>query len=265
MTNPRKPQALLLDFGGVIAETTKKPNWVAEMAEVVHSLLTESGGSEAVVSKKQIAVDIRAGATGAGHWKNAMSRPYAPREMTYTEYWGDFVGADWPEAARTVVLAQAEELCRTLGHLRQDRTIRDGMVELLTVARADGVKIGIVSNSLSGQVHREYLAEEGLSELFDVEIYSDEVAMRKPNPHIIDLAAEQLGVEVGRSWYVGDNFDRDAICGVRAGVGLNILMEARDTYKQPFDVSHQPDCIIPDGNALLDMYRESAMQETVGV
>lgn len=265
MTELNKPHALLLDFGGVVAATTKKPNWVAEIAEIVYSLLTNADDPRADVPKDVIALDIRAGATAAGHWKDAMSRPYAPREMTYAEYWGDFVGADWPDAARAVILPEAEELCRKLGHLRQDRELRGGMVELLKLARADGVKIGIVSNSLSGQVHREYLAQEGISDLFDIEIYSDEVAMRKPNPRIIELAADELGVAVGESWYVGDNFDRDAICGARAGVGMNILLEARDTYKLPFEVRLQPDRILADGHALLALYREASQHEAVGV
>lgn len=263
MTTLEKPQALLLDFGGVVVATTKKPDWVAGITKVVCGLLNDAGVPADILSEAEIAHDIRAGSTGVSHWKNSMSRPYAPREITYAEYWGDFIAADWPEEARAVVLQQAEELCRVLGHLRQGRTIRAGIVDLITLARREGVKVGIVSNALSGQVHREFLASENVSQLFDVEIYSDEVAVRKPNPHIIKMAADRLGVEVSRTWYVGDNFDRDAVCGARAGVGQNILMESGDTYELPFKVRQQPDRVVPDGNTLLELFKESLRHDAV--
>ena len=50
---------------------------------------------------------------------------------------------------------------------------------------------------------------------------------------MIHLAARALGVTPADAWYVGDNFDRDVLCGRRAGVGGNILMEAKGTWDLP--------------------------------
>lgn len=260
MTKIEKPHALLLDFGGVVATTAKRPEWVENMTDELRKLFVDVGLPEGTVSAEEIAHDIRAGSIGAGHWKNAMSRPYAPREMTYEEFWGDYVAADWPAEARELVIEHAEELCRKLGHLRQTRTIREGMVELLERARAENVKVGIVSNSLSGQVHREFLVEQEISHLFDAEVYSDEVKLRKPNPEIITMTADLLGVDVAHCWYVGDNFDRDAVCGARAGVGLNVLIEARDTYEKPFEVRQQPDRLLTNGLELLELFLSTVDQ-----
>ena len=91
-----------------------------------------------------------------------MSRPFAPRELTHAEFWGEFVAADWPAEARDAVVADAGELCRRMGHLRSARTLRDGMLDLLDVADAARVPVAIVSNALSGQVHLDWLAERGL-------------------------------------------------------------------------------------------------------
>ena len=127
-----------------------------------------------------------------------MSRPFAPRELTHAEFWGDFVAADWPVSARDLVVAQATELCRRMGHLRSRRQLRVGMVELLDAMDAAGVPVGIVSNALSGQVHLDWLAEHGLTERFAVKIHSDEARVRKPNPEMIRLAARALGVDPAR-------------------------------------------------------------------
>ena len=248
-----RPKALLLDFGGVIVLTTKNPAWADELAGHVLALL-EARGAVAGLTAAMIAEDIKAGSIADSHWKNAMSRPLAPRELRYEEFWGDFVAADWPAEARDVVVAEAKELCRVMGHARSIRRLRDGMLDLLDAADAAGVPVGIVSNALAGQVHLDFLAEHGLAARFAVEVHSDAVGLRKPNPDMIRIAAERLDVPVDDCWYVGDNFDRDVLCGTRAGVGGNILMEAGKTYELPYDLRVRPDAIVADPVGLLDLF-----------
>ncbi|HET9067565.1 MAG TPA: HAD family hydrolase [Amaricoccus sp.] len=235
------PRALLLDFGGVIVETAKVPGWEALLAgEVARRLegVADAPGLE------QVARDIGFGARADSHWKDAMSRPFAPRELTHAEFWGDFVAADWPAAARAAVVADATELCRRMGHLRSARTLRDGMLDLLDAADLARVPVGIVSNALSGRVHLDWLEENGLAGRFAVEIHSDEAGVRKPNPEMIHLATRALGIDPGEAWYVGDNFDRDVLCGRRAGVGGIILMEAKGTWDLPYELDLRPDAIV---------------------
>jgi HAD superfamily hydrolase (TIGR01549 family) len=241
------PRALLLDFGGVIVQTAKRPGWEAELAEHVRTLLPVASAPDAAA----IAADIRAGCLADSRWKDAMSRPFAPRELTHAGFWGDFVAADWPEPARAAVLAEASELCRRMGHMRSRRELREGMLDLLDAADRAGVPVGIVSNALSGQVHLDYLAEHGLSDRFAVAIHSDAAGVRKPNPEMILLATRALGIEPSEAWYVGDNFDRDVLCGQRAGIGGNILMEAGGTYDLPYALTLRPDAIVAGPRALL--------------
>jgi HAD superfamily hydrolase (TIGR01549 family) len=256
MTQPRllpRPRALLLDFGGVIVETEKVPDWERALAARIAEVLAAAGAP--ALDPARIVADIAAGCLADKHWKNAMSRPFAPRELDQEEFWSDFVAADWPVAARVAVTRQARELCRTMGHLRSRRTLRHGLVALLDACDRTAVPVGIVSNALAGQVHLDFLEEHGLRHRFAVEIHSDAVRVRKPNPEMIWLATRALGVDPSEAWYVGDNFDRDVLCGRRAGIGAAILMEAKGTYDKPYELKDiAPDAVVADPAGLAVLF-----------
>ncbi|ADB32906.1 HAD-superfamily hydrolase, subfamily IA, variant 1 [Kribbella flavida DSM 17836] len=249
------PEALLLDFGGVLVATTGRPGWAGELAAELSDQLSRAGTPELTVD--EIRTDLEAGAAADSYWKNAMSRPPTPRELTHREFWTDFVAADWPPGPRAWVTAHASVLCRRMGELRQHRAHREGIPELLDTAAAAGIPVGVVSNALSGAVHRDYLERTGLVKQLAVQIYSDEMGIRKPHPELILLAARALGVPVGRTWYVGDNFDRDVLCARRAGAGAAVLMEAPGTYQRPYAVRAVPDAIVPDPVALRTLLLEA--------
>jgi HAD superfamily hydrolase (TIGR01549 family) len=246
------PRALLLDFGGVVVHTTSRPSWRTELAAEVHRQLVAAGCRE--LSVDDVELDIDAGRLADSAWKDAMSRPRHPTEMTHRMFWGDFVAADWPDSAREVVLAHATPLCHLMGRLRSDRQVRPGMDELLTAAADAAVPVGIVSNALCGDVHREFLAGIGWDKRFALQVYSDEVGVRKPNPEMVHIAARALGLDASQTWYVGDNFDRDVVCGRRAGAGGVVLMEDRGTYHGPFPVRDEPDAVVADPRGLLDLF-----------
>lgn len=251
------PKALLLDFGGVIVSTKHVAGWRERLAVHVRSLLDAGGVAVPELSVEQIADDIKAAGIADSHWKDAMSRPFAPRELRHEEFWGDFVAGDWPTKARDIVVADAFDLCRKMGHWKSERALRTGLIDLLDAADAAGVPVGIVSNALCGQVHIDFLDAHGLTGRFAVAIHSDEVKVRKPNPEMIWLAARALGVEARDAWYVGDNFDRDVLCGKRAGIGGNILMEDKGTYELPYELKLKPDAIVADPVGLLALFAEA--------
>ncbi|NUW44516.1 HAD family hydrolase [Nonomuraea rhodomycinica] len=247
----RAPKALLLDFGGVVVETTRRPSWAAELAAEVHGLLTGAGFDG--LTAEDVECDIRAGARADGYWKDSTSRQLAPEETTHRRFWADFVATDWPEQARTLVTVEATPLCRRMGELRSDRKTRAGTVELLTACRARGVVPAVVSNALCGAVHRDFLARDGLDRLIATQVYSDEVGVRKPNPEMIRLACRALGVDPAQTWYVGDNYDRDVVCGARAEVGATVLMVSRSTEKIPYRVRQSPQATVEDPRGLLNL------------
>ncbi|BDZ40381.1 HAD family hydrolase [Microbacterium suwonense] len=253
MTKLIRPRGLLVDFGGVIVETANRTGWQSELAQIVQSRLTEAGIDLPALTEDVIENDIREGAKADSRWKDAMSRPFAPAELKYEEFWEGFVAGDWPTVAREYVREHAKELCRVMGEMKQERTTRDGFIEVLDLADEASIPVVIVSNTLMGQVHRDYLTRNGLTDRFVEQIYSDEVRVRKPNPEMIHLGARAIDETAATCWYVGDNFDRDVLCGVRAGVGGNILMEARSTYDLPYQLSVTADAIVADPRGLRDL------------
>jgi HAD superfamily hydrolase (TIGR01549 family) len=242
------PEALLLDFGGVVSGSSKRPDWTRRLAEEVHRQLVGAGFHG--LTPEQITIDIEAGSAADRAWKAAMSRPFAPEEMTHLRYWTELIAGDWPEQARALVTAHATELCRMQGELRMERSPREGIEELLRDAASAGIRCGIVSNALSGAVHRAFMERTGLDKRVALQLYSDEVGIRKPNPEMILMAARALGTAPSACWYVGDTFDRDVVCGRRAAVGAVILMEAPGTYRRPYPVRDLPDAVVSGPPAL---------------
>ncbi|MFG1678897.1 HAD family hydrolase [Nonomuraea sp. NPDC049269] len=245
-------RALLLDFGGVLVEGVTRPSWAAELAGEVHRRLIGAGCTELGAADAEI--DIRAGVAADKCWKDAMSRPRAPRELTHREFWSDFVAADWPEAARAVVTAEATALCKRMGELRQHCELRPGIPELLAACRARQVPVAVVSNARCGVVHRDFLAARGVE--VAQQVYSDEAGVRKPNPEMIWIATRALGVDPADAWYVGDNLDRDVVCGRRAGVGMTVLMTSKSTARIPYRVRQRPTAVVDDAFALMEKLLE---------
>jgi putative hydrolase of the HAD superfamily len=63
--------------------------------------------------------------------------------------------------------------------------------------------------------------------LFDAEVFSCSVGLRKPDPRIYLLACEQLGVEPREAVFVGDGANDELAGAERVGMGA-ILFERSD-------------------------------------
>ncbi len=243
------PKALLLDFGGVIFQTSKHPDGRDRFAESIVDQLERAGQS---VDFEHVRVSLDSGLAALKHWKHASSRRLTPREMHHREIVRDFIASDFPAAAREVLVAEASELLDVMNTTLSSHTVRPGIPEVLEEARRRGIALGIVSNAHSGRSHRRLMAEHRFDEYFGVQVYSDEVGIRKPHPRMIELAATALGVTPSESWYVGDTLDRDVVAGRRAGVGAVIVTKAQHTDSPPFAVLETPDAMFPTPEGLAE-------------
>ncbi len=244
---PTTPKALLLDFGGVIADTGGPADWPARVAPTVHNLLLSRKINR--LSPAAIEADLAAGARAYADWGEAMCRPYAPAEVSHEQFWSDYVAADWPASAREAVLAHADTLCIRMGEVRHAFAVRAGIVGLLAEAIGRGLLVAVVSNTLYGSVHRDFVEKAGLADRFAVQLYSDEAGVRKPNPELILRAARSLGVPPGQCWFVGDTWSRDIRAARRAQVGTAVLMRSERTEPQA-PAGLTADHTVPDGHAL---------------
>jgi FMN phosphatase YigB (HAD superfamily) len=248
---PSVPRALLLDFGGVIVDGERKSGWHEALAETIHTLLRSRLPSAPAFST--VTADLLAGLAAYGRWCDAMCRPYAAIELRHEQFWSDFVASDWPAPAREVVLGHATTLCHRLGEVYHMWHVRPGMAELLAEAAGAGILLAVVSNTLYGRAHRDFLERAGLADRFAVQLYSDEVGVRKPNPELILRATRALGLTPEQTWFVGDTLSRDVQCGRRACVAVTVLMRSSRAEYDLLAPAARPDHEVADPYELLDL------------
>jgi len=236
-----RPRAVLLDFGGVVFETSKRPGGRHELARLYRRLLTDAGFD---LEHERLVASVEAGLTALKLWKNASSRMREPRELTHREVITDFMVSDLPEGPRELLATHARELVRAQNRLISDHHLRPGIREFLTRCQERQIPLGIVSNAHSGASHRDILAEHDLADAFGVQIYSDEVGIRKPHPDMLILAADALGADVHDCWYVGDTQDRDVVAARRSGIGAAIVTRCHHTDTPPFAVHDRADAVL---------------------
>lgn len=235
------PRALLLDFGGVIVESTKSeeaetfPQLVKRVKQLIGPLLSE----------EEIASELRRG--------NAVRQEYRARtlqEPGHEQLWREFITDLWPEDARDKVLAHATELTYLWAN-RPGWRVVEGIAELLDHTLGQGLPVAVVSNTRCGQAHRDALERLGFTGAVAFQIYSDEVGFCKPHPELIAEACRLLDVPPKWCWMVGDK-GKDVDCARRAGAGAAVYLG------QSPPAGQEPDATVADGHKLLKLLRSAA-------
>ncbi|GAA4563704.1 hypothetical protein GCM10023176_08190 [Micromonospora coerulea] len=221
--------------------------------DLVRRLSQLTGGS---VPAERIAADLAEGARAYARWRDDVGQTRDPVELTHAQVWADFVTPTWPQPARDAIEREATPLAYAWTW-RPEWEVRPGIPEALHAAADAGLPMAVVSNTLCGAAHRDFLAAAGLSHLFAAEFYSDEPGPRKPNPRLAQLAADAIGVPIAECWFVGDSPHRDIACARRAGAGAAILVRSPRTDREPPHPDLRPDARIEDGHGLLALLHQS--------
>jgi FMN phosphatase YigB (HAD superfamily) len=237
-----RPGALLLDFGGVLADAppqrTAPPELVLRLYNLTHGAR----------SPGEIQRSLTEGAIAYARWRDEDH----PDELSQAEVWDRFLIAGWPRTAQAAVRTAIGKLSYDLTY-RHNWALRTGIPEALDLATDRGVPLAVVSNTLAGAAHRDFLAKIGVAKLFGVQIYSDEAGVRKPNPQMIWNATDELAVAPEHCWFVGDSRRRDIVCARRADVAAAILMRSPRTEA----TGEAPDATIDDGFGLVALLTEA--------
>ncbi len=114
-----------------------------------------------------------------------------------------------------------------------------GMFELVEELVAQGVPVGIISNS-EGRL-AELVSELGKSALFRVVVDSGRVGIDKPDARIFQHTAQALGVPLADIVHVGDAWEADVIGACEAG--------ARAIWFSPTDARALPPGVLACSNA----------------
>jgi putative hydrolase of the HAD superfamily len=113
---------------------------------------------------------------------------------------GEISQEDWNTEFGALIGVSPENL---MGRLLEDLTPAYSVLRVAKDAREAGVRTAVLSNSLGRHPHDPY-APFRLEEHFDVVVLSDEVGIRKPDPRIFQLTAEQLGVPTSACLFADD-------------------------------------------------------------
>lgn len=103
---------------------------------------------------------------------------------------------------------------------RLDRTTRrlyPDAAALLAWAEAVELRLALVTNGPSG-LQRDRLRSLWLDDVLDAVIISAEVGMAKPDAGVFRLALEELGVDAGEAWHIGDSLHTDVAGALGAGL-----------------------------------------------
>ena len=103
-----------------------------------------------------------------------------------------------------------------------------GAVETIAELRRRGLRIGLIT-VCTDDVPALW-PETRFHGLFDAEVFSCSVGLKKPDPRIYLLACEQLGVEPAEAMFVGDGAN-DELAGAER-VGLTAVLLEREGEEQ---------------------------------
>jgi putative hydrolase of the HAD superfamily len=138
-----------------------------------------------------------------------------------------------PMAEALRVLGASPEVAGEIASMRRAVTEQGlvpapGAVETLDELRARGLLTGLIT-VCTDDVPALW-PETPFHGLFDAEIFSCSVGMRKPDPRIYLLACEQLGVEPHEAMFVGDGAN-DELAGAER-VGMTAVLIERPGEEQ---------------------------------
>src|SRR4051794_3397207 len=239
-----RPGALLLDFGGVLADAPPQRSAPPALVLRIYNLC------RGALTPGEIQRSLTAGAAAWARWRDEDW----PDELSQAEVWERFVMPGWPPAAQVPVRGAVKKLSYEWAY-RDNWEVRPGMREVLRCAYDADIPLAVVSNTLSGAAHRDFLQKTEISGYFSAQVYSDEAGVRKPNPQMIWNATDELGVPPETCWFVGDTPRRDILCARRADVASAILMRSRRTEVEP--AGPAPDVTITNGFELSDLLRKN--------
>ncbi|MCA1830547.1 MAG: HAD family hydrolase [Actinomycetota bacterium] len=138
------------------------------------------------------------------------------------------------------------ELLREVAELDHDALVRSvriapETIDVLEKLRADGLKLGLVSNvsQLPELLWRDIEAF-GIRKLMDGVSFSSEVGIRKPRPQIFQHCLEQVACAPERAVFVGDRLVDD-IAGASA-VGMKTVLTRQYRDETPEEI--KPDAVI---------------------
>lgn len=128
---------------------------------------------------------------------------------------------------------------------------------LFEALRADGVKVGVLSNTIWPRAwHEGFFERDGVLHLLDGDVYTSEIAWTKPSPDAFRAAMAAVGVaDPSRCVYVGDRLFDDVWGAQNAGLRAIHVPHSTIPPEQFGHTEGEPDAVAHRLADVLDVVR----------
>jgi HAD superfamily hydrolase (TIGR01509 family) len=234
--------AILFDMGGTLRSTTKRLREVNK--QKIREMIVLLGAD---VDDVEFIRLLKKRAKAYKDWTGKTLL-----ELNEVELWQRWMLPDWPSDQVSLLAPQLSQLWRdsTGKHVVFPET-RETVLALFR----RGYHLGLVSNTTSSIEVPHLLEELGIAGCFDTVILSCVVGIRKPDPSILLMATERMGVSPENCAYIGDQPCRDVAAARKAGFGRTVILRGIHNHPgHPQDAEFIPDHTIDNLKELLVLF-----------
>lgn len=223
-------EGILFDMGGTLRSTIK--NSRTENEKAIRGIVELLGADIPIEEFSRILMER---AKAYKDWADK-----ALVELNEQDLWTQWMLPDWPAEHIQPIAVQLNQMFRdSLGTRTIFPETRDVVLELYR----RGYHLGLVSNTTSSVEVPAALKALRISGCFDVVILSAVVGKRKPDPAILQNAAERMGISPEKCAYIGDQPKRDVAAARNAGFSKTVILS--DPEKQGIVHADDP-ALLPD-------------------
>lgn len=137
------------------------------------------------------------------------------------------------------------------------RRLNKAGFEVIVISNQQGVAKGLISQSdlraIQNEITRQVSEGGGRIAAFYYckHLATDGCMCRKPKPGLLQLAAKENGIDLGKTFMIGDS-ERDVLAGQCAGCRTVLVLSGMFTREAAEHLPHQPEHIADDLASAVD-------------
>ena len=158
-------------------------------------------------------------------------------------------GASPPDS----VLFAAMEAMYTI--TQENWYVEEDAAQTLETLRKMGYRLGMISNAADDENVQELVDQGNLRSHFEFILSSAACGIRKPDPHIFQLALEHFDVHPEKSVMVGDTLEADILGANQMGI-YSVWISRRAKKPPEGELSIQPQAVISSLDELPELLQE---------
>ena len=230
-------QAVLFDLGGTLHVPRSSPERKVWFAKRVIDRLDDYG-IRLEATPETLAETM---AVNAEIYKHETEESL--RELPPEVFWNDYLLKEY-RIGRDRLRPMAEELSFLYDYERPCNMRRPHLIECMEGLKAQGVRMGVISNIVSRTIVPHLMAEYELEQYMECVITSAGTGVRKPSAEIFRIAERAMGLKPSELAYVGDTISRD-VRGVR-NAGWRMMIQIENPLIAHRDVGLENAGLAPD-------------------